>query len=118
MRWLAAALILCVSPAHAGDTYTWGSPFYASTIRLQPTQAPGAVAEVEFVNKTVHTDQDVTFTLDMDGLSVEVFAQVGRGLTPDRMTITPPDGYLAIPEVLDVPEDETGVILIVPFLGY
>jgi hypothetical protein len=34
------------------------------------------------------------------------------------MTITAPDGYLAIPDMLDVAEDETGVVLIVPFFGY
>lgn len=104
-------------PAQAGDTRTWGTPFYQSTITLRPTEAPGAVAEVTFDNKTVHTDQDVTFTLDMDGLSVEVFAQVGRGLTPDRITVFPPDGFIAVPQEIDVPEDDVGRVLIYEWAG-
>lgn len=116
---LILATALCAFPAHADTAYAWGMlEGYRSTITIQPTDAPGAVAEVEFINKTVHTDEDVSFVLDLDGLAVTVDASVGRGLTPDRMTITAPDGYLAIPDMLDVPEDETGVVLIVPFLGY
>jgi hypothetical protein len=78
-------------PARAETVHSWGYfPEYASTIRLQPTDAPGAVAEVRFVNKTVHMDETVTFTLDLDGLVVTIEAQVGQGMTPDRMTVTPP----------------------------
>jgi hypothetical protein len=43
---------------------------------------------------------------------------VGRGLTPDRFTVTPPEGFIAVPAELDVAEDQTGVILVVPWLGY
>ena len=105
-------------PASAQDTHTWGSSFYPSTIQLQPTTAPGAVAQVTFDNKTVHRDEDVSFVLDLGGLAVTVDASVGRGLTPDRMTVTPPDGFYAVPESLDVAEDQVGVILVLPFLGY
>ncbi len=117
MRTFLTSLILTL-PAHADTTYTWGSQFYPSTITLGPTDAPGAVAEVVFDNRTVHRDEAVTFVLDLDGLSVTVDALVGRGLTPDRFSVTPPDGYIAVPESLDVAEDKTGVILLVPFLGY
>jgi hypothetical protein len=118
MRHLLASLLLAL-PSHADTTHTWGAlPGYQSTIRLQPTDAPGAVAEVRFVNKTVHMDEVVSFTLDLGGLAVMVEAQVGQGLTPDRMTVTPPDGFIAIPPELDVAEDQDGVVLILPFLGY
>jgi hypothetical protein len=113
---LAGALAL---PAHAETIHAWGYfPEYQSTITLQPTQAPGAVAEVRFVNKTVHMDEVVTFTLDLDGLAVVVVAQVGRGMTPDRMTVTPPDGFIAVPDVIDVAEDQAGVVLILPYIGF
>lgn len=101
-----------VTPVLADQVHTWGSQFYASTIRLQPTSAPGAVAEVEFINKTVHRDENVTFTLDLDGMAVVIDASVGRGLRPDRMTVTPRIGYIAVPPEIYVPEDETGVVLI------
>jgi len=117
MRPILASLILAL-PAHADTSYVWGSAFYRSTITLEPTTAPGAVAQVTFDNKTVHADESVTFVLDLDGLAVTVDALVGRGLTPDRMTVTPPDGFIAIPSELDVAEDQTGVILVVPWLGY
>ena len=117
-RLAYSAALICALPTHAETAHTWGSSFYQSSITLQPTDAPGAVAEVVFDNKTVHADEDVTFTLDLDGLAVMVDAQVGRGLTPDRMTITPPDGYIAVPDMLDVAEDAEGVILIVPWVGF
>ena len=125
MRIFFAAMILGLilvlglsSLARAETQRTWGSPFYQSTISLEPTSAPGAVAQVTFDNRTVHRDEMVSFVLDLDGLAVTVQALVGRGLTPDRMSVSVPDGYIAVPESIDVAEDQTGVILVVPFLGY
>jgi len=115
---LAAVLCMTALPAHADTSYGWGSAFYRSTITLEPTTATGAVAQVRFENKTVHRDEEVTFVLDLDGLAVTVDALVGRGLTPDRFTVTPPEGFIAVPAELDVAEDQTGVILVVPWLGY
>jgi hypothetical protein len=105
-------------PARAETVHSWGYfPEYSSTIRLQPTDAPGAVAEVRFVNKTVHMDETVLFTLDLDGLVVTIEAQVGQGMTPDRMTVTPPDGFIAVPPQIDVAEDQAGVVLIYQWNG-
>lgn len=118
-----AALVLLflgwlVAPVLAESVHVWGNlTGYKSTITLQPTTAPGAVAEVVFDNKTVHADQAVTFVLDIDGLAVTVDALVGRGMTPDRMTITPPQGYIAVPPEIDVPENAVGVVLIMPWVG-
>ncbi len=118
MRMIFATILCLSAPACAEDTHAWGYfESYQSTIRLQPTNAPGAVAEVEFMNRAIHADEDVTFFLDMGDLMVMVTASVGRGSTPDRITVTPPDGYLAIPDMLDVAEEDVGKILIVPFLG-
>jgi hypothetical protein len=118
MRAILATLILAF-PAHAETAYTWGVlEGYQSSITLQPTTAPGAVAQVTFRNKTVHSDELVTFTLDLDGLAVEVTALVGRGLTPDRMEVTPPPGFIAVPPELDVSEDTDGTILIYEYVGF
>ncbi len=117
IRYLATAICIA-TPAHADNVHSWGSMFYGSTITLQPTEAPGAVAEVEFINRTVHLDEDVTFTLDLDGLAVVVDASVGRGLTPDRFTVHAPDGYIAVPPEMDVAEDKAGVILLMPWVGF
>lgn len=117
MRILLASLALAL-PASAQDTHTWGSQFYPSTITLEPTDAPGAVAQVTFDNRTVHADEEVTFDLTMGDLTVTVVALVGRGLTPDRMTVTPPPGYIAVPPDLDVEEGAVGAIIVYPYLGF
>jgi hypothetical protein len=113
----SAALIFAL-PAGAETQHMWGSRFYPSTITLEPTTAPGAVAQVTFVNATVHADETVTFDLTLDGLTVTVEALVGRGLTPDRMTVIPPDGYYAEPPEMDVEEDGVGTIIVYPYLGF
>lgn len=115
MRWLIAAALLAF-PASAETQHLWAGGY--SSIAIQPTDAPGAVAQVVFDNKTVHSDRLERFDLTLDGLTVTVEALVGRGLTPDRMTVTPPPGYIAVPPDLDVGEDEVGVILVLPFLGF
>lgn len=121
MRGVTRALALLIAltlPASAETVHTWGYlDSYQSTITLQPTAAPGAVAEVVFQNKTVHADELVTFVLEMDELAVTVDALVGRGLTPDRMTVSVPVGFIAVPPEIDVPENEAGAVLIYRWEG-
>lgn len=114
---LACAVIGLSARADADPVYSWGGDTYQSTVTLQRTEAPGAVAEVVFLNRTVHQDKLETFVLDLDGLAVTVDALVGRVMTPDRLTITPPQGFIAVPPEIDVPENETGVVLILPWVG-
>lgn len=115
MRALIAAALLAF-PASAETQHLWAGGY--SSIAIQPTAAPGAVAEVVFDNKTVHSNTLERFDLTLDGLTVTVEALVGRGLTPDRMSVTVPDGYIAVPPDLDVAEDGVGVILVLPWLGF
>lgn len=42
----------------------------------------------------------------------------GRGLTPDRVSVVVPPGYIADPPEIDVPEDEMGRIVIREYLGF
>lgn len=117
MRGILASLtLLCALPAGAETQHMWAGGY--SSIAIQPTDAPGAVAEIVFDNRTVHSDTLERFDLTLDGLTVTVEALVGRGLTPDRMSVIVPDGYIAVPPDLDVVEDEVGVILVLPFLGF
>jgi hypothetical protein len=115
MRAILASLVLAL-PASAETTHGWAGGY--SHITIRPTTAPGAVAEVIFADRTVHSDDDLTFSLTLDGLTVDVHALVGRGLTPDRVTITPPDGFIAVPPELDVAEEKDGVILLYRYLGF
>lgn len=89
---------------------TWGNG--SSYIRLQPTKAPGAVAEVVFHNEAVHSDKTETFDLSLGGFTLTVEAVVGRGATPDDMTVIVPEGYIAVPPMVSVPEGESRVITI------
>ncbi len=114
-RILATAICIAF-PAHAKTTHIWAGG--ASSITLEPTTAPGAVAQVTFVNSTVHGDDEVSFVLELDGLSVTVDAVVGRGMSPDRMTVEVPPGYIADPPEIDVNEHETGTIVIYEYLGF
>jgi len=105
---LLLGLALISSPAIAQDTVYWGGT--SSHIRLQTTDSPGAVAEVEFLNAPIHTDSNEAHALSLGGLTVQADMILGRGQTPDRMTITPPEGLIAVPSWVDVPEGETRVI--------
>lgn len=113
---LALEIIVLAFPASAETQHLWAGGY--SSIAIQPTDAPGAVAQVVFDNKTVHSDRLERFDLTLDGLTVTVEALVGRGLTPDRMTVLVPPGYLADPPELDVAEDSTGRILIYEWVGF
>lgn len=116
MRGILATLtLLCALPASAETQHLWAGGY--SSIVIQPTDAPGAVAKIVFDNKTVHSDKLERFDLTLDGLTVSVEALVGRGLTPDRMTVLVPPGYIAEPPEIDVPEDGVGVILIYEWIG-
>lgn len=95
-------------PAHHGDALVWP---LGSAVRLQPAPAP-AVAQVTFTNLLEHGTVTEAATLSIDGLSVSVVASVGNGMADDVIEVTPPEGYIAVPEVLDVPEGATGTILI------
>lgn len=111
---LIAALFPVAVMAQENET-SWANG--SSYIRLQPTDAPGAVAEVEFKNEAVHTDKIETFPLSLGGFTVNVEAIVGRGNTPDDMMVTPPEGYIAVPPVVSVPEGETRTITIYSATG-
>jgi hypothetical protein len=93
----------------AEAAFTWPLGSY---VRLQPTDQPGAVAEIEFKNQPEHATATLEFTLTLDGLDVAVTAEVGNGMAPDTLTVTPPDGYFAVPEVLSVDEGKTDRLLI------
>ena len=107
-----AGLILGGSMAVAAlaqDTFAW-SP--ESRITLQPTSQPGAVAEVVFLNTEVHTAFAYAFPLTLDGLTVSVAVEINADGPADRFTVMPPEGFIAWPESLVVPENGAGVIYI------
>lgn len=81
---------------------------------IQDATQPGAVAEVVFRNEVVPIDNYVTFSLDLNGLSVTVQIINGPNANPDEIIVTPPKGYIAIPPAAVVNDGETQTILIYP----
>ena len=54
----------------------------------------------------------LAFELALGGFEVAVRVEHGAGDIPDRFTVVPPAGYIAVPSFLDVGEHDQGVILI------
>ena len=94
---------------------TWGQG--SSYVRLQPTKSPGAVAEVVFHNEPVHSDSIEYFTLSLGGFDAFIEMELGDGLSPDIMHVTVPEGYIAAPPSVSVPEGQTRVITIYSTVG-
>lgn len=101
-----------VTPVIAADTVTWNGNTFA---QIRPTDAKGAVAEIFYHNEDVNNSaHDGDYSVDLGGFEVGIrFKWDARG-GDDRITITPPDGYIAVPDTLTLPEGAEGLILIFP----
>lgn len=88
-----------------------------STIELHQPTDPAAVATVTFRNETVHAT-DEQFTLTFEGITVLfLFDWQYMDGSEERVTIEPPDGYIARPYEIIVPEGETAVAHIYKWNG-
>lgn len=104
---IAAALL--ASPAMAeSPAKHWGG----SSAILTPGEGH-AVARVLCINRlTSGHGMALTFDLALGGFSVAVRVDHGAGDIPDRYTVTPPPGYIAVPPYVDVGEHDEAVIMI------
>jgi len=59
-----------------------------------------------------HQRGSETFTVDLDGLPVEVEFRMNTHGADDTLIVTPPAGYVAYPPEVTVPEGGAGTILI------
>lgn len=119
MKRLALALALVAQPATAQDSVMWGSPgALPSTLRIGPTDAPGALAEVRFFNENRHISRhtgEVTWGGVTAGYDIRVDAgRSGPGGAADIVTITVPDGLIVVPPEAEVPEGGTQIFMIYP----
>lgn len=101
-----------VTPVIAADTVTWNKKTFA---QIRPTDAKGAVAEIFYRNEDVNnSSNNGEYSVDLGGFSVSIrFHWDARG-GDDRIIVTPPDGYIAVPDTLTLPEGAEGIILIFP----
>lgn len=93
-----------------------------TTVSLQPSTDPGALAEVAMQNELVNSTIDEgTYPLELDGLSVTVtFEWDADSSGGDKITVTPPDGVICKPATceLTLPENTDGVIYLFEWVGY
>jgi hypothetical protein len=102
-------------------SYVWegtrASYWEDSYVKLHEPTDPNAVATVTFYNTYTH-EGDLGFTLTWNDLTVEFeiewnVDEVGS----ERIIVSPPEGYIAIPSELDVNEQSYGIIHIYRFYG-
>ena len=92
-----------------------GSPalsFEAKTT-LTGSASTKCEAEIRITNGDL-SDMTTGFTDDVDanGIAVRVHIEIGAGIVPDTYEIEPPEGYMAFPAFLELPEGEAATVLI------
>lgn len=114
MRAILASLAFAM-PAAAQDAAFWG----ATGCVLVPVTGEAWVAELRCANfLTNMTPADVSADLRIDGLAVRLDLVQTFGRTPDVFTVTPPDGFVAVPPVLVLDEEARGVVRVMEYLGF
>ena len=93
-----------------------------TSIILQPSDVPGAIAEVVMNNVSLNgPDDNGDYALAIDGLAVSVAFvwDAGEG-GQDQITVTPPDGVLCQPStcVLQLDEGADGRVILFEFVGF
>lgn len=105
----ASAAFLAATAAHA-DTFRWGAEDQ-SIIETYQGEGNGHIATIEFRNNlTFSADSDYRVQLSEAGQAFTVLIEQGEGKTPDRMTVIPPSGFVAIPPSILVDEYDAGSI--------
>lgn len=95
-----------VWPSHVGSIHD-------SWIEIHAPAVADAVATVTFKNEPVHS-ADQTFDLSWQGVTVTVvFDWDADGQPAERITVLPPEGYVAQPPEIDAPEGATVEIHII-----
>lgn len=105
------ALLLClIATPCLADRYEWGGPD-PSVVETYPGEGMGHVATVTFHNTlTYPIIGRVSVPLTEGGVSLAVTVGQRPGDDLDRLTVTPPEGYIAIPAFIDVEEDASGSV--------
>jgi hypothetical protein len=93
---------------------TWQAEPMGSSVTLRPTTAPGAMAELFFNNSGADGGGRKVHTFSLGGHAIE--AELGLA-DPDTIRVTPAEGYIAVPDVLTIPDGTTGVVLIYSVKG-
>lgn len=99
--------------ATAGSIVNWGG----TTCVLAKVLHEPYIATVTCHNDLTGGTTYNTGTVDLHGLSIGIDATMQPGRAPDEFTITPPEGFVAIPPQMTIGEFESGVTLIFSLAG-
>lgn len=115
VKAVAASAALIAFPAAAQDAAFWD----ATGCVLVPVEGEAWIAELQCQNfLTNMTPADVSADLHIDGLAVRLDLAQTFGREPDVFTVTPPDGFVALPPVLVLDEETRGVVRVMEYLGF
>jgi hypothetical protein len=116
MRRLLLALMLMPTTVFAENTVSFGckvgiGEITLTSLTLTDTTKPGAVAELQYDNRSVNYMCDNgTFELTHNGLTIQVMFTWTSGA--DLIEVTVPEGYIAYPDSLSLGEGEAGLLYI------
>jgi hypothetical protein len=104
----SAPALFLAGAVQADPSHHWGGS--SATLRAGPGHP---FATVDCVNRlTGGHDSLLRFVLDLGGYPVAVTVWQGPGDQPDTYTVTPPPGFIAVPQVLTLDENTDGQVLI------
>jgi hypothetical protein len=99
-----------VLTAYAATVFAWGGGD-KSSVTLTPAEPP-AVAVVQFANTLTYGSPSAPFSLTLGPLTISVSIDFGAGLEPETMHVEAPEGFIASPPSLVVPDWTTGTVTI------
>ncbi len=97
-----AALFCAVAFPVVAQDWTSYTPAEQDDLEIRES-SEGHFAEIAYVNDVSQISTGGTHVLVWEGVEIEVFIEITPG--PELITITPPDGFMAIPDYAEVPDD-------------
>lgn len=106
----ASILAACLAaPAAAQEMDRWRSGLSSVEMRETPVGA-----EILFSNSNGDPTADHEAELTAGGVTVRIVVQLGRGADPDTLTVETPEGWVAIPRTLTIPDAAQGRVQVIP----
>ena len=105
------AVLLCATPAVADQTHS----LKGTTITIQGTARPGAVAEIVFSNREVNgADDEYSFGLEFGDVTASITFDWNADGDDDAISVEVNEGYIVTPRRLTVHESQVGTTFVYP----
>jgi hypothetical protein len=103
---IAAVLVFLASPVMAQEAVYM--PQERDDLEIRES-SEGHFAEIAYVNDVSQISNSGRFVLMWEGEAIVVDIEVRSG--PERIRITPPEGFIAIPDYAEVPDDGVAFVI-------